>query len=486
MPGFAGRAVIKPFIFGPAGVNNPMAWFKADSINQADQSRVVQWKDLSGNGYHIGNGETLKQPVLKTNVQNGQSCVRFDGTDDFLTSITVPSAGSDNWTMFVVGLSTVSGTCVPVHVGLGSSNGWGLALSSSTETTKIGVLRGGSGWNNSIGIGANFSSVRILSGVRKNGVFRLWKSGGAVALSTSAYMNAPTTYISAGGHDPATANLQPLDIYEIIIYDRALTDVEIDAIGNYLKDRYAAPYSNVVHPYGVPDVMAWFDASDTSSIVDSAGNVSSWKDLMGVRHLGQGTTAAQPRTNYESINGLNAIRFGGDDYMAHSGWTGVIASDATMFVVCLEYSERANSGLIIAYNSVDVSDFGGPNSFYLDSGGSGYYLEAVRNYAAPNGKALYPGSGLMPLAVWQGRFNNSGLIEIWKNQIQGTNNTRAGSWGHAASGYIVGGRYMSSAVSTSYRFLGLICEILVFNRALANFERDQIRNSLYSKWGISP
>ena len=57
---------------------------------------------------------------------------------------------------------------------------------------------------------------------------------------------------------------------------------------------------------------AWFDASDTGTITQSAGDVSQWSDKSGNgNHATQGTASSQPRTGDATINGKNVLSFGG-------------------------------------------------------------------------------------------------------------------------------------------------------------------------------
>ena len=66
-------------------------------------------------------------------------------------------------------------------------------------------------------------------------------------------------------------------------------------------------------PTDLPDLEAWWDASDTASIIASAGDVSQLNDKSGNgRHLSQATAALQPRTGDSTRNGLNVLDFDAD------------------------------------------------------------------------------------------------------------------------------------------------------------------------------
>ena len=61
------------------------AWYKADSISGSDGDGVSSWEDSSGNGNDSSQGVAARQPTLQTNELNGQSVVRFDGSNDIIS-----------------------------------------------------------------------------------------------------------------------------------------------------------------------------------------------------------------------------------------------------------------------------------------------------------------------------------------------------------------------------------------------------------------
>ena len=47
---------------------------------------VARWEDKSGNGRHATQGTSANRPARKTAIQGGKDVLRFDGSDDHLTS----------------------------------------------------------------------------------------------------------------------------------------------------------------------------------------------------------------------------------------------------------------------------------------------------------------------------------------------------------------------------------------------------------------
>lgn len=75
--------------FSPSSVTGLQVWLQADSLALADADPVATWTDSSGNGNNATQATSGSQPTYKTNIVNGKPVVRFDGTDDWLASVTM-------------------------------------------------------------------------------------------------------------------------------------------------------------------------------------------------------------------------------------------------------------------------------------------------------------------------------------------------------------------------------------------------------------
>jgi hypothetical protein len=116
--------------------------------------------------------------------------------------------------------------------------------------------------------------------------------------------------------------------------------------------------------------VLWLDASDTSTITEVGGAVSQWDDKSGNgNNVTQGTAAAQPTTGTVTLNGLNVLDFGGNDFME----TAVADTLAQPFNVFLVVKADAVS---FSRYIFDRTSTGSNRAFLLQSGATNYTFNA--------------------------------------------------------------------------------------------------------------
>jgi len=133
--------------------------------------------------------------------------------------------------------------------------------------------------------------------------------------------------------------------------------------------------------------FAWFDASDTSSITSSGGNVSQWNDKSGnARHATQATGANQPVTASATMNGLNVLQFNSLGGMTlPAAFQALPSTSHTVFIVSRETTTGATGRLIFnmassgAGRSQLFKDFSTSGNLTYRSGGTP--SNAVQTYA---------------------------------------------------------------------------------------------------------
>ena len=82
-------------------------------------------------------------------------------------------------------------------------------------------------------------------------------------------------------------------------------------------------------------LQGWFDAAETATITQDAGEVTAWADRSGGAPLTQTSPVLVPSTGARSLNGLNLIDFDGSRYMERSetvSASGNVAFHAVMMI----------------------------------------------------------------------------------------------------------------------------------------------------------
>lgn len=223
-------------------------WLRGEDAVDAGGGVVASWPDSSGSGNDASQANPAFQPTIVPGAVNGVDAVRFDGVDDRLDVATnVFSNTAFPKTVFAV-LETVD---LDAHiVGTGSSSagfltsfGSSLVLSSGSATLKANS--GSSGlFLSEPGPDPGLGSIRVLDGVMdaEGSEIRGACGVGSAVSSLSAFGYSKTTVGASDGSN-SNASRDPLagDIAEIIVYERALTGAERDAVRAYLYARYSIP-----------------------------------------------------------------------------------------------------------------------------------------------------------------------------------------------------------------------------------------------------
>lgn len=213
----------------------------------------------------------------------------------------------------------------------------------------------------------------------------------------------------------------------------------------------------------------WLDASDTATITQVSGSVSQWNDKStNAYHATQGSGAAQPLTNTNTMNGLNVINFNSKNLVLPSGLYSFANSERTAFIVAKSVGTPTTSwligggatdnqfGFLYRNNSADIQA-SGPSQIFADflslGGATSPHIMGFRVTAA--------GSRLK-------------FTEAATQTVAGETNTtltaplnigRARNGGEAANADIA--------------------EILFYQRSLTTDELNDIGAYLGTKWGIT-
>lgn len=225
---------------------------------------VEVFPDCSGNGNNaIGSGSTDWLPTYSSDSANGQPAVLFDEVDDDLaTSLSLQAP----YTVFAV--FSGNDTAVPhraISGGPNDNNNW-----------LIGPYRGNIchyalGWvSNTTPV--NPGQYYITAATNTTTASALYIDA-VDSTTNSTFTGSPgTIYLGANGR-----YVEPLDggIAEVIIYDKALTQADMDTMHLYLTDKYGVDANSLAPVAFNPSPY------DGEEFIPSTGAVLSWSEPVG-------------------------------------------------------------------------------------------------------------------------------------------------------------------------------------------------------------
>lgn len=196
-----------------------------------DGQEILGVNDLSSSNYDL-TGLATAGPLYKTNIQNGKSVARFDGSNDTLSKVTgVASHSLPVWMFIVCASDDVTG--VANHQLLGDDGNQGLLLTDAGSTNRWRI-NFGTALTSAVNITAGF---HLLTGkgfgtggslIRVDRVEEVVGSANTGPFDTDIFLGA-----NNAGNNPWDG-----DIGEVLIYDADLTDAERAAIEAYLMTKW--------------------------------------------------------------------------------------------------------------------------------------------------------------------------------------------------------------------------------------------------------
>lgn len=233
-------------------------------------------------------------------------------------------------------------------------------------------------------------------------------------------------------------------------------------------------------PTDISGLVAWWDASDVSTItLDGSNNVSEWRDKSGnSRHMAQSNTLVRPAYGTQTQNGLNLIvtdaagqtRLDSGN-IATTAWWGAARQTGTIIRVVRSITGTINGGIhgqggvfsdTMIFRPTQIlqfrhgsfnSDANGGYGGTLPTGGMDLLVHEV-DLSVPTVRVLRNGSLFATLTP-----GSTTPFTAAFNQFYRIN------W--------------DAAATTAYH-----AEHIFYNRILTSGEMSQVRNYLTAKWGL--
>jgi hypothetical protein len=263
-------------------------------------------------------------------------------------------------------------------------------------------------------------------------------------------------------------------------------------IPNLVIGSLSTPGSSGFNPLTLPDIKAWFDASDTATITVSSTKVTQWTNKVGNgKDLVQATGAYRPISGTRTVNSLNAI-----DYDSN---VKTLANSDAAFWEFMSDSRKASAFIVF---KLDNTPSGDPYWTLTTRGGSlgagpGYvcttttankWNNAINNISAnivSNISTSTVGTSTVCFTTLSdpGNATAANRSDIRKstgaaeknNTLTGTPSTDNPFQGLRVGDYQDGG---------TFGIDGLICEIIICEDILSADNILATQDYLISKWGV--
>jgi hypothetical protein len=401
------------------------------------------WQDRSGNALR---GSAAGDPVLVRGALGGSPAIRFNGNDEY-TLGNLAGAFPSGATVFVA--TTFNDAAYNLFSTLNNDPWWRY---HGNGRSYIGAFRNPRA--------ENFADMPTTGNyvytLESTGNFwQLYQNNAALGSVAAAY-NPGNDYRVSGGFGVADKFLNG-DIGEVLVYNRALSAEKQADIGAYLNAKYriASRFSTV--PVLLGRVLHL--AADAIPNATEGQVLANWVDLaQGIT----ATAAGDPTYHLNKVNGKPVVRFDGvgDTFSVPL----VSSNDMSIFVV----TKGSNYQSMIRWQPANwlVYPWGNGDLIQTQNGNTGGGINA----------GLVPDEWNLAAAVIDTGAANG--VRTYRNGIQKGVMTYANAWDALTPLWI-------ASINGGGEFLtGDIAEIIIYNRALNDSERQTVERYLMEKYGL--
>tara|TARA_R100000655_G_scaffold28617_1_gene58105 strand:+ start:17695 stop:19227 length:1533 start_codon:yes stop_codon:yes gene_type:complete len=356
------------------------AWYKADSIKQADGSAVTSWTDSSSNSNDASQATSARQPTFEKNELHGRPIIRFDGTNDILSDSDIAELDvgtGDIWLAAVFKSTDDSGVQFMFEKG---------TTTFALMTTAAGALQARLGGTSNIPqqSAGNWSRTDfvLVSASRVSSTCNGFLNGsdmtttGTTNSGSISNSNVFDIGATAVGGNPLTG-----DIAEILVGGSTLTTSDRQKIEGYLANKWGKladlpsdhPYKTVPPTVSITTVT-WIGGGNPADITDP----DNWSDNLE-------PTASKRCVIADRADSITTGNLVCKELCVLEGFTGNIGTTSSALNVTAD-NVVIKAPLAQTYLDLDVDD-----TTYLENAGLGCKLEGDSlnlHYSSPTKATL--------------------------------------------------------------------------------------------------
>lgn len=230
-------------------------------------------------------------------------------------------------------------------------------------------------------------------------------------------------------------------------------------------------------PTNIADIELWLKASSLATTLTNGQAVSSWPDSSNLgRNAIQGSSTAQPTFRTGVVNSQPVVRFDGtNDYLDIQGGPSLSRQNFTLFVVF-----KPSSGGSVQQVVVNMRDEPTTGTIFFPAAWGGPTTQAGAVWASDNnGLLTVPYTSAVGSFVIHSAVGRGSGVRVYKN---GTFQDLSSHIPGAVVDNAI--RIGRSFGSTGYFLNGDVAEIIIYDRALDDEEREQVEDYLREKFRI--
>lgn len=248
------------------------------------------------------------------------------------------------------------------------------------------------------------------------------------------------------------------------------------------KAQWPVPFA----PDVITGLQLWLDASDASTLYDattggslvaSGGGVARWEDKSGNdNHATQSSSSDRPNRTTAQINSLDVLTFDGTSNFLQGSSTPTAGNSRTVCLVGKSDTTAGGEAVQLGiYNGASLRGFL-LRQRYIGSdhyvGGDVLSSNLIIAGTQPSITSTFCACIVQASTSSFSYFHNSTSLAV-TGSLENFN---------ANPGYLIGKARSSSDVGF---WPGKLCEVLVYDSALSDTDREAVENYLLAKWGIS-
>lgn len=244
--------------FTPISITGLQAWLKSDVGTvttydgvtvSGDTDPVGKWADQSGNNNHFTQDDEAARPTFNANSINGYPTIDFDGIDNFMKGDSlVPVFDGDDPDYSIVWVGNMAETNAKYIFSAGHTNpayastldGWRYLTGSDGISHARGGLAAtvasqGVTTSNSIWV---FEHADAASRFFYNGVLKFNEALNSADPQINMFTMGCLRYSTNG-------NFMDADVAEVMIFNKKLSNAELNSLGDYLSVKYGLSWTTV-------------------------------------------------------------------------------------------------------------------------------------------------------------------------------------------------------------------------------------------------